>query len=434
MSTGKCYLLVVSLILLLFSCKKDEVFVKRAIAEVVIQGARLTSDTITLFKDTVYILNSNVVRNAKQVLFIEAGTLIKINNNIGIIINANGKIIATGSKQLPIIFTSNAAKGTQGERNSWNGITITGSTATSSGVLSYVRIEFAGALGSSGALSLNRVDVATTLNNIAISYSNIGPSVELAGGNCNLENIVSYASTSTDFLLTNGYAGGLQNILSYRHPMLCGNFSVAGLHIRGIGTFPSISNFTVIGPDLQLGTSFYYNAIPGNSSGTKVAALLVSNGAKFYIRNSVLMGFPKTAFYLDSRESGISLQTGESDFAYSLLHSNDTTSVCFVPTGLVPGVPPINSADFKSFVLRPAFYNRLILNSAEYKFTDPYNYDNNPNPLPQAGSILLTGANFEGPVFGNNFFKKVVYRGAFGSENWMQGWVNFIPLQTDYNN
>jgi hypothetical protein len=405
--------------LAVISCKKESVFSKKENPEVMITGNRLSADTIKFVKDTVYLITDNLVRNAGQVLLIEAGTLIKLKNYIGITINPNGKIIAVGTLKSPVVFTSDALKGTagalalSGSVNAWVGININGIPAFSSGNLSYVRIEFAGVSSTAGALSLRNVDKSTVLNNIQVSYSHSNLAYEFINGNCNAANLVSYASASADFNISGGYTGMLQNLIAYRYPGFGGP---SGMIIRGNNTFPGISNFTIIGP--------------GNTTG-----LFVTDGAKFHIRNTVLTG-SRDGFYIDSKESGISLQTGESDFSYSFVHCNDTARAFYIPTGIVPGIiPPVTAADFKLFMLQPQFHNSLVLNTAEFKFTDPYNYNVNPDPLPLPGSPLLSGANFDGPVFSDTFFKPVSYRGALGADNnWLKGWTNFIPLQTNYNN
>jgi hypothetical protein len=405
---------------IIVSCKKESVFLKKEKPEVIISKERLTAETIKFVNDTVYLIADNLVRNAGQALLIEAGTLIKVKNYIGITINANGKIMAAGTANEPIVFTSDALKGAAGTRtpgaeNAWRGIVINGAPAFSSGSLSYVRIEFAGVTGTdAGALSLRNVDKSTVLNNIQVSYShsNSAPSFEFINGNCNATNLISYASVATDFSIGGGYTGKLQSLIAHRHPFFG---SSSGVLIKGSNTFPGISNFTVIGPSGSYG-------------------LVVTDGAKFHIRNSVLSGF-QGGFSIDSKESGISLQTGESDFSYSFVHSNDSAKAFYIPTGLIPGIiPPVTAADFKLFILQPQFHNNLILNIADFKFTDPYNYDVNPDIMPMPGSPVLSGANFDGPVFSDPFFKRVSYRGALGADNWLKGWTNFILLQTNYNN
>ena len=419
------------------ACKKSGVFLEKKIPEVTLSGSRLSENVISLTKDTVYVLAANLTRQANQQLLVEAGTLIKVKNNVGIVIENGGKITANGTKDAPVVFTSDALKGTSGTSplgtsNGWSGIIINGPTACS---ISYVRIEFAGT-GNTASLSLRNLDNTAVLNYIQVSYSIFAPAFEFTGGNCKAGNLVSYASSGTDFIFSNSYRGSVQHALAYRHPYFITNINaIAGVYIQGTGTFPAVSNVSVIGPDKQNGTATKYSDMVGGFSGGRVAALLVTNGAKFHIRNSVFAGFPKAGFYIDSKESGDSLQFGVSDFTYNAVHSNDTNRVFYIPSNLIPSNPPITAKDFKSFMLQPQFHNRLFLTTAGFAFTDPYNYDVNPNPQPQAGSPLLTGANFDGPFFGNTaFFKPVTYIGALGTDNWLQGWTNFIPLQTNYNN
>jgi hypothetical protein len=324
----------------------------------------------------------------------------------------------------------------------WYGISITGAAGISSGNLNFVRIEFAGGyqgIPGEAALNLTNVDRLTTIKNVQVSYSYESPSFGFSGGTCTASNLVSYASYVTDFNIADGYIGGLQNLLALRHPYFGPKAgtgtSMTGMLISGRETFVAVSNLSIIGPDVQSGTiPKYYDTISigpfGSVTGSSVAALLVKGG-KFHIRNSAFAGFPKGGFYMDETNSAYSLNTDESEFTYSFVECDDPYRAFFLPLNVYK---PYTSNDFKEFLLRPVYNNQLLDNFTSLGFTDPFNYDVNPNPLPKAGSPLLTGANFDGTLFSNPFFDKVTYRGAVGTDNWMQGWTNFIPLQTDYNN
>jgi hypothetical protein len=63
-----------------------------------------------------------------------------------------------------------------------------------------------------------------------------------------------------------------------------------------------------------------------------------------------------------------------------------------------------------------------------------YQQFNHPTLLPPSGSPLLTGAMFPGksPVDIPQFNKDIIYVGAFGAQDWTQGWTNFNPQQTQY--
>lgn len=456
-----CPWLLFHAIIFLSSCQKESVFKSYAKPEITIAAgdARLSLDTIHLVNDTVYILAASINRSRGQHLKVDAGTLIKVNDGIGITINQGARIEAEGTMTDPIIFTSSAAKGAPGNigennqnEHSWLGIAIYGnypqpidSLATGTGILKYVRIEFAGRSSNLSnfqqlpALLLQNVGRGTTIENIQASYSANQHSFKISGGTVDASNLVSYACGGSDFVLSDGYSGRMQNLLAYRHPYFSpragSNTTLGGLILAGETTFAIVSNLTVLGPDMQNGTNLKYFDTTrigafGNVDGSRVAAVVVEAG-RFRIRNSVLLGFPKSAVYINAKLTARSLEDGSSDLRYSLYHSNDTARTFY----LVPKIyKQYTSLDLKDLLLRSDYAGQQLLNSSQFNFSDPFNYDHNPDPAPSSSSALLTGANFDDPYFDNSFFRKVTYRGAIGTDNWLQGWTNFIPLQTNYNN
>jgi len=431
----------------LFSCKKDSIYVNRRLPETTIAAGdpRLASNIIHLSKDTAYILGTNLRRDSGQTLSIEAGTLIKVMDRLSIVINPGATIEAKGDAGAPIVFTSSADKGGAGPvtpdngpftDHYWSGIAIygdpSGSAGTGSGTLSYVRIEFAGGNANSVAwpsLLLQNVNRQTTLENIQVSYAYANSSFEFYGGDCNARNLVSYASGHNDFYLHQGYKGMLQGLLAYRQPLFpfyYVPYDFAGMYISDVNTSPAISNLTVLGPDLQTGTSTSYTTpIVQN-----VAALVTTGGCQFHVRNSVLLGFPKQGWSLDNNATALSIANGQSDLIYSILHCNDSLKTFYLKPGTYGS---LTSSDFKNFMLQPSFNNEVFLNSSQFMLTDPFNYDVRPDPLPRPASPLLSGAKFDG-LFTDEFFQKVNYRGALGTDNWLKDWTNFLPLQTNYNN
>jgi hypothetical protein len=431
-----------------FGCKKDSPFIHRHLPETTINGndPRLSSDNIHLSKDTVYILAAYLGRDSGQTLSIEAGTLIKVKDRLAIIINPGATIEAKGTASDPIVFTSFAYEGSPGAITSdgsysdhyWSGIRIYGNSAgaspAGSGTMSYVRIEFAGGDASAIAwpgLLLQNVTHETTLENIQVSYSYANPSFEFSGGDCNARNLVSYGSGNSDFYLHQGYKGMLQDLLAYRlpyFPLYYNPFNFAGMLISEAATEPLISNLSVIGPDQQNGTTLTYT-----QSFIKdgiIASLITTGGCKFHIRNSAMSGFPRQGWALDNNATATSLVNGTSDLTYSILHCDDSSKTFYLKPGTYGGN---TSADFKNFMLQSQFSNQQFLTTNEFALTDPYNYNKYPNPLPKTGSPLLNGANFDSP-FSDAFFQKVNYLGAIGTDNWLKGWTNFLPLQTNYNN
>lgn len=75
--------------------------------------------------------------------------------------------------------------------------------------------------------------------------------------------------------------------------------------------------------------------------------------------------------------------------------------------------------------------NNQILDKWQDAGIDPSLFaTSNPKTTPNAGSVLLTGAVFTGLP---TFFTNVPFKGAFGTTNWAQGWVEWAPELKDYS-
>ena len=440
------------------SCKKEENITTTAIKPEKKFSSFFAGNRpriIKLYKDTVYILDQdNVTREAGEQLIIEEGTLIKVGTrdlaNLGqsnpslgsILIRTGGVLIANGTVDEPIVFTSNILAGSQSVN--WGGISIEGKstdnskttvadTTDFSGSLRYCRIEFA-------PLTLRGVGSRTLLENVMVSYTNRGgvAAFNIYGGTFNAKYLVAYAcSGPADFYIANGYTGKMQHILAYRHPFFGSTGGVpvnalTGLFLENNATnpvnarpitFPVISNMTVIGPNGQNGSAPLYS-----STSIRAAAMVTTGSTCFNIRNSLFMGFPKAAWILDDFNTAYATEYAKAVMSYSIFQTNDTARAFYLKPG---SYPPYGTNDFRNFMLRPILKNSLFANVNDFSMKDIFNY-NAPDLFPKDGSVVLTGASFSDD-FANSFFNKVDHLGAFGKENWLRGWTNFVPLKTNYN-
>lgn len=440
------YPITVTLLFLTAACKREKIFLDiKKETELRVSDQRFNGDNIVLSSDTVYRMVATgastefTIRN-NQTLIIQPGTLIKVEKGVRMIVSEGGRIVANGTAQLPIIFTSAAFPGSQGgdgsNNPSWQGIKINGKPGFQSGIMKYVRIEFAG-LGVSGeqspGLLLQNADSSMGLDFIQVSYTFSAPAFVFSGGKCNAKHLFAFASGGSDFDFRDGYHGKLQFILAQRNaqiPFVNTGVNLAGIICSGQNTLPQISNASVIGPDLQPGTTSYYTDTGSTANIQRKAGIVVFNSGGLQLRNTAVLGFPVGGLYLDSRESALQLQAGQSEVAHSIFHANDTNRIFFLPPVLFPG---IGSAELKAFLLQLPFANSTLSSSAGFQLTKPFDF-HAPNFLPQQGSLLLNGANFSSTFFNNAFFEKVNYKGAFGNANWLSGWTNYNPLQTRYNN
>ena len=209
------------------------------------KGEVKSGETVTLNPSVTYKLTGAVAVKAGGTLVIPAGTRIEATGGTSayITIEQDGKIYANGTASSPIVFTSPAA--TPG---SWGGLVICGkapinkgTTATAevgnatyggtnatdnSGILKYVRIEYAGAIFTAdkefNGLSLFGVGNGTTIDNVSmINGSDDG--IEFFGGTVNVSNIVSVSNEDDAFDWTEGWNGTATNIYTKRRANGVGN-------------------------------------------------------------------------------------------------------------------------------------------------------------------------------------------------------------------
>ena len=444
---------ILILVLAFIACKKQPVFEYPPKPEVTVSGGdpRFKNSLIHFAKDTVYIIAGDVSVDSGKLLSIDPGTLVKVNNKIKITIQAGGFIEAKGTEDAPVVFTANTKRGQSGivsitgDGNIfWGGLSVYGNAISkSSGILSYLRLEFAGANNNS-ALLLSDVNNKTSINNIQISYANWN-AFDIDGGDCNAAYLISFACSGTDFNIRNGHKGKMQNLLSFRDPQLAAGVSndlnLSAVYIGGSGTSPVISNITIMRPGLIQGINGNYTF----GDPYRRSAIIAADNCIFQIRNAVIIGLPAVRkgqsadsssardFYLQSASAAGSLDSGRSEISYSNFFQSDSNAF-YLPKNTYQNY---NSADLRAFLLRPQYHNEIFSTLDQFKFNDPYSYNyyyTSFSPMLNPSSPLLNGANFSGAVFIDPFFKKVNYRGAIGADNWMQGWTNFLPLQTHYNN
>ncbi len=297
-----------------------------------ILAGNITENT-KLMKKNVYILHGNVYVTNNSVLTIDPGTVI-----IGdaatkgtLIITKGSKIMAEGQETDPIIFTSNASMKKAGD---WGGLVILGdapinkfgsvgsynmdldpaltvyggnNAASSSGILKYVRIEFAGRKVK-GADAFNGLTVAgagnkTVLENIMVSFSG-GDSFAFYGGDVNASQLVSYKSINDDFKITQGAQCRLFNSLAVRSSYLSSNKDGSRcLEVKAYekknetdftkkSTFVSASNLTLLNDSENIKADV--------QSGLVKEAIYVGENTALELKRSVVSGF-NPAVLLDSK-------------------------------------------------------------------------------------------------------------------------------------
>ncbi|WP_129748353.1 hypothetical protein [Flavobacterium anhuiense] len=297
-----------------------------------ILAGNITQNT-KLMKKNVYILQGNVYVTNNAILTIDPGTVIigDAASKGTLIITKGAKIMAEGQETDPIIFTSNASMKKAGD---WGGVVVLGdapvnkfggagsysmdldpaltvyggnNTASSSGILKYIRIEFAGRKVKGGD-TFNGLTVAgagnkTVLENIMVSFSG-GDSFAFYGGDLNASQLVSYKSINDDFKITQGAQCRLFNSLAVRSSYLSSNKDGSRcLEVKAYekksetdftrkSTFVSASNITLINDSENIKADI--------QAGLVKEAVYVGENTALELKRSVVSGF-NPAVLLDSK-------------------------------------------------------------------------------------------------------------------------------------
>ena len=285
-----------------------------------------------LYKKNKYILQGSVYVINNATLTIEPGTVIigDYESTAALIITKGATIIADGLETDPIVFTSNRSVKRAGD---WGGIVILGNapinifgntssvnygldtsltsyggeeTSSNSGILRFVRIEFAGKKVKGeenfNALLLAGTGNKTTLENIMISYSG-GDSFEILGGEVKLNKMISFKSSSNDYKFNYGTQCHIDNSLAIRSSFLSSKFGSRCLDVASYSAKEEVDfakkQTVVVATNLTL-VNNSENISADIESGLIREAIYVAENSTLECRKTVISGF-NPAVLLDSK-------------------------------------------------------------------------------------------------------------------------------------
>lgn len=439
----------------------------------------------TLSKDTIYLMKGYVYVVNNATLTIEPGTTVlgaTTTTTTGgtLIITAGAKLMAKGTADAPIIFTSAKAPGAR-KKGDWGGIILLGKGSTNkpsdkrnveglqeadatvslsygnpsgamqgddndnSGVLQYVRIEFAGiALAATpdsevNGVSFYAVGAGTTVDHVQVSYSG-DDAFEFFGGNVNCKYLVAFGTLDDNFDMDNGFKGKLQFCVALQDPTASDLVSLSnGLEVDNLKdantsnpfTHPIISNLTIVGPGTATGNGDYF-----------YAGARFRRGATFTVANAVFSGDP-VAIDVESKTSQDSLTAGNSKITNSVFQVAGVSPVSGQRGSGSTAIGPVFfDADSKDGGILTSLNVRDLILVVAAKNDTLKTLGDVFAKVPAAAAYKATNTEFalktaKTAVFGtefDSFFDKVNYVGAVDPANpWTkQAWINWTPNETVY--
>lgn len=359
-------------------------------------------------------------------LTVDPGVTVLGKSGSALVVKRGGKLIADGTADAPIVFTSSQPEGSRA-RGDWGGIVLLGEAtnnlpnsegqpeglegsyvyggsddSSSCGTLRYARVEFAGyeltTDNELNGITFYSCGTGTTVEYVQV-HMGADDGLEMFGGTFDAHHIVVTGALDDSLDMDQGYRGNLQHIFVQQDPTI-GNYafeiSNQGADLNATPrTYPRIANATLIGA--------------GGDNSTKSAGILLKEGAAGEFYNIVYTNFYRAAVELTHGATETQATDSNITFDNSLFFNNALAS-----DADLFATDPESTFDLQGFV--EGFTNMFdvdpMLGSTAW---------GSPNILPDPASPALSAA---APPSG---FEASPYIGAAHDVSWIDGWTTFAP-------
>lgn len=398
------------------------------------------TENLTLSANNRYLLRGSVFigdGGSETVLTIEPGTTIlgESSTTGTLIIRRGAQIVANGTREAPIVFTSSNAPGERAPGD-WGGVIINGRAPINgcdeppceafgeggtgffggddpednSGVLRYIRIEFAGKLLSPdnelNGLALQGVGRGTVVEFIQV-HRGADDGVEFFGGTVNFKYILTTAIEDDNLDWVLGWQGKGQYFIAQQWP----GFGDNGIEADNNGgdnaalprSKPTLCNLSLVGSPESEKSDY---------------GMLIREGTAANISSAIMVGWNDACFNLDQAETFNNAATSLEPLTLSgeltVENSIFDCAVAFEEDNEdLPDPFPVST-----FITEANSGNRLIASD----LSDPFNLVA-ADFAPNSGSPATTG----GSCPNDPFFDDVDFIGGMDpNDDWTLGWTTNV--------
>ncbi len=457
------------------------------VSKTITLSGKITKDTTLYAKDVNYL--SGIVYITKGVtLTVEAGAKVQAKSSgaevASLVICRGAKIVAKGTADAPIVFTSAALNPQSGD---WGGLVILGSAtvnqsltwkgtavkgltsveggindsevgyglagsgdaafptandADNSGILQYARIEYAGYAyqpdNELNSLTMAGVGNGTTIDHIQVTYAK-DDAFEWFGGTVNCKYLIAYKTQDDDFDTDFGYSGKVQFGIVLRDSAIADISQSEAFESDNDGngsdftpkTTAVFSNITAIGPRI--------NPTTGKGNTLFRGAVHIRRNSGISIQNAIFAGWP-VGIEIDDSKVTTNGSTYKNLVDSVIRLKNITLAGNTVNLKYSPKTGGTSYTTEVTNIFSRTIYNNTILNTASsdiLKLIQPFNYTN-PDFTPYASSGSFSSSigslgvadhlnytkngSFTDSKLQDPFFEKVTFRGAVATSGVNQTW------------
>lgn len=363
-----------------------------------------------------------------------------------LVIRRGSRILADGTAQQPIVFTSNQPAG-QRAPGDWGGLIINGRAPVNnmgpggtlpvgeggsgqyggtdpnddSGVLRYVRVEFAGHVFTSddelNGIAFQGVGRGTVVDYIQV-HRNADDGVEFFGGTVDVKHVLVTGALDDSFDWTYGWQGRAQFVVLQQWDGGADMGVEADNNETSNDLAPRsharISNMTIVGP--------------AGTAGQSATGLLLRRGTAANVANSIVMEMNGAGLDVDQNATWNHAYS-DAPGSYTVLSGNLTVRNCIFFNNGASG-----STHFRDDAGEPQLDSVFSgqQSPANQVGVDPQlgapTSQSAPNFRPAAGGPAVQGVTWHD--LGDPFFTPVTFIGAMGpnqADDWTVGWTTTAP-------